>query len=47
MVPNEELHIFTIQTPIRGQPLYKGQSFWSQGVLYMEVPLYIVYKNNV
>ncbi len=42
MAPNEELHILTIhfEPPKRGQPLYKGQNAWSQGVLYMEVPLY-------
>ncbi len=42
MVPNEELHILTIhcEPPKRGQPLYKGQNARSQGVLYMEVPLY-------
>ncbi len=36
MVPNEELHILTIhfEPPKRGQPLYKGQDVWSQGVLY-------------
>ncbi len=41
MVPNVEFHIFTIHfEPLkRGQPLYKGQDVWSQGVLYMEVPL--------
>ena len=45
MVPNEELHILTIhyEPPKRGQPLYKGQYAWSQGVLYMEVPLYVNY----
>ena len=38
MDPNEELHILTIHSePLkRGQPLYKGQDVWSQGVLYME-----------
>ena len=38
MVPNEEIHILTIHfEPLkRGQPLYKGQYAWSQGVLYME-----------
>ena len=43
MVPNEEFHILTIHfKPLkRGQPLYKGQNAWSQGVLYMEVPLYV------
>ncbi len=42
MVPNEELQILTIhfKPPKRKQPLYKGQNAWSQGVLYMEVPLY-------
>ena len=42
MVPNENLHILAIhvhfEPPKRGQPLYKGQDAWSQGVLYMEVP---------
>ncbi len=38
MIPNEELHILTIHfEPLkRGQPLYKGQDDWSQGVLNME-----------
>ena len=38
---NEELHILTIHfEPLkRGQPLYKGRNVWSQGVLYMAVPL--------
>ncbi len=42
MVPNEELHILTIHfEPLkRGQSLYNGQDAWSQGVLYVEVPLY-------
>ena len=46
MVPNEELHILTIhfEPPKRGQPLYKGQNAWSQGVLYVEVPLYLDYN---
>ncbi len=41
MVPNEGLHILTIyfEPPKRGQPLYKGQDAWSQGVLNMEVLL--------
>ena len=36
MVPIVELHILTIyfEPPKRGQPLYKGQDVWSQGVLY-------------
>ncbi len=44
MVPNEKLHILTIhfELPKRGQPLYKGQDVWSQGVLYMEVPLFTI-----
>ncbi len=36
MVPNEEFHILKIQF----EPLKRGQNVWSQGVLYMEVPLY-------
>ena len=42
MVPNVKLHILTIHfEPLkRGQPLYKGQNAWSQGVLIWEVPLY-------
>ncbi len=46
MVPNEELHILTIhfEPPNRGQPLYNEQDAWSQGVLYMEVPLYLYYS---
>ncbi len=40
MVPNEEFNIFTIHfEPPKREPLYKGQNAWSQGVLYMEVPL--------
>ncbi len=37
MVPIVELHILTIYfEPLkRGQPLYKGQYGWSQGVLYI------------
>ena len=44
MVPNEVLHILTINTCIsseplkRGQPLDKGLEVRSQGVPYMEVP---------
>ncbi len=39
MVPNVELHNYLhFELPKRGQPLYKGQYAWSQGVLYMEVP---------
>ncbi len=43
MVPNEEFHIFTIhfESLKRGQPLYKGQNAWLQGVVYIEVPLYV------
>ena len=43
MVSNVELHILTIhfEPPKRGQPLYEGQGCNSQGVLYMEVPLYV------
>ncbi len=39
MVPNGELRILILHTepPKRGQP---GQDVWSQGVIYMEVPLY-------
>ncbi len=46
MVPNEELHILTIhfEPPKRRQPLYKGQDVLSQGVLYMEVPLYMHFE---
>ncbi len=42
---NEEHYILTIhvEPPKKGQPLYKGQNSWSQGVLYMEVPLYIYF----
>ena len=42
MVTNEEFHILTIHfEPLkRGQPLYKEKNVWSQGVLYIEVPLY-------
>ncbi len=34
MVPIVEVHIFTIhfEPPKRGQPLYKIQDVWSQGV---------------
>ncbi len=35
MIPNENFHI---ESPKRGQPLYKGQNVWSQGVLFMEGP---------
>ena len=42
MIPNEKFNIFTIhfEPPKRGQPLYKEQYAWSQGVLYMAVQLY-------
>ncbi len=37
MAPNEDFHILIIQfEPLkRGQPLYKGQDAWSQGVLLL------------
>ncbi len=47
MAPNEEFHILTIHfEPLkRGQPLYKGQNSWFQGVLIIEVPLYMLIGN--
>ncbi len=46
MVPIIEFHILTVhfEPPKRGQSLYKRQYAWSQGVLYMEVPLLHVYQ---
>ena len=45
----KNFHIFTIHfgPPKRGQPLYKGQDAWSQGVLYMEDPLTTVHVRKI
>ncbi len=42
--PIVEFHILTRHSKsYRGQLFYKGQSVWSQGILYKEVPLYNVH----